>query len=291
MTFFRYKEDRIPVAIIVSLFFFDLLFFFMAQKLLVVFSWAAFSFSLKLFICAWNHHHQHCPTFHQKFLNRLLEIVYTFHTGITTNVWVLHHNLGHHVNYLDQEKDESRWRRKDGTQMGLWEYTAVTAITGYYRSLCVGKKYPKYLTDLVGMGILNGLILLGLLWLNPVNATLIFVIPMLLAYIGTCGTTYFHHAGLETDDHLHASHNVVHPVYNMITGNLGYHTAHHMKQALHWSKLPEFHKTIADKIEPSLVAQEFPGLGGWLAKRVFNPLRERYGSKEKNNGVDQIPMD
>ncbi|MCB0319781.1 MAG: fatty acid desaturase, partial [Bdellovibrionales bacterium] len=64
--------------------------------------------------------------------------------------------------------------------------------------------------------------------------------------------TYFHHAGLDTEDHLEASYNIMHKWYNIITGNLGYHTAHHMKQALHWSKLPEYHKSIEDKIPPHL---------------------------------------
>lgn len=276
MTFFRYREDHLPVFIIVSLFFVDLAIFFTVQRLSMVLIWSSFSLFIKLFICAWNHHHQHCPTFHQKFLNRLLEIVYTFHTGITTNVWVLHHNLGHHVNYLDQSKDESRWQRKDGTQMGFIEYTFMTAITGYYRSIMVGKKYPKYLTDLVSMGVVNLILLLVLVWINPINAIIIFIIPMILAYVGTCGTTYFHHAGLETNDPLHASHNVVHDFYNLLTGNLGYHTAHHMKQALHWSKLPEYHRTIEDKIEPSLIEREFPGFGGWVMRRIVRPVRERW---------------
>lgn len=273
LQFFRYKEDRIPVLIITSVFVADLLFFFLVDSLATVTIWASFAMVMKLFICAWNHHHQHCPTFKQKICNRLLEIVYTFHTGVTTNVWVLHHNLGHHVNYLDQEKDESRWKRKDGTQMGVIEYTLMTAITGYPRSFKVGQKYPKYKKDLVSMGLINLAILCLMLWYKPAHATILFVIPMLIAYLGTCGTTYFHHAGLDTDDHLEASHNVTHRLYNKITGNLGYHTAHHMKQGLHWSKLPEYHRSLEAKIKPELISHDFPGLGGWIHRRLLVPAK------------------
>ena len=74
-------------------------------------------------ICAWNHHHQHKHTFKKKYLNRMLEFIYGLHTGVTTNLWVLHHVLGHHQNYLDQNLDQSRWKRKDGSTMGELEYT------------------------------------------------------------------------------------------------------------------------------------------------------------------------
>ncbi len=84
-------------------------------------------------ICAWNHHHQHTVTFKWLPLNRLLELSYALHTGVTTNLWLLHHVLGHHHNYLDQTKDESRWKRKSGEKMGMIEYTLSVALTAYYR--------------------------------------------------------------------------------------------------------------------------------------------------------------
>jgi hypothetical protein len=55
-------------------------------------------------ISARNHHHQHCFTFKSTILNRLLEVMYGLQTGIAGFTWVLHHNLGHHLNYLDQKK-------------------------------------------------------------------------------------------------------------------------------------------------------------------------------------------
>lgn len=261
MQCFRYKADRVPVAIITSLFFADLCAYFTIDNRRLLVLWAAGMLMAKLFVSAWNHHHQHVHTFYQTFLNRLLEIVYTFHTGFTTNVWVLHHNLGHHLNYLDQSKDESAWQRKDGTPMGIWEYTFVIAITGYLRGFRVGQRYPKFQRSFVGMGLANLAILLVLLWYRPYSALIVFVIPMCIVYVGTCWATYHHHSGLETDDHLEASRNITNRWYNMISGNLGYHTAHHMKQGMHWSKLPELHETIADKIRPDLVSDKFPFLG------------------------------
>ncbi|MCB0352868.1 MAG: fatty acid desaturase [Bdellovibrionales bacterium] len=249
---FRYREDRLPVLIIVFLFLLDVTVFFAIQNRWFIVAWFSFSVFPKMAISAWNHHHQHLSTFRNKYLNRALEFVYTLHTGMTTNVWILHHNLGHHVNYLDQTKDESRWKRKDGSKMGMIEYTLVTALTGYTRALQVARKHPRYQSGLFKMGVITLGFLGVLAYYNWFNTVFVFVLPMLGGYLTTCWHTYFHHAGLDTDDHFHASYNITHKWYNILTGNLGYHTAHHMKQGLHWSKLPEFHKEIEAQIPEHL---------------------------------------
>lgn len=147
MTIFRHSADRLPVSIILFLFACDLAVYFFVENVWLVLTWMVLMIIPKICICAWNHHHQHNLTFKSNFLNRCLETVYTFHTGITTNAWVLHHNLGHHVNYLDQSKDESAWQRKDETAMGIIEYTLTIAATGYFRAYKVGKRFPRYQTS------------------------------------------------------------------------------------------------------------------------------------------------
>jgi fatty acid desaturase len=250
--FFRFKEDRLPISLFVGLFALDLLVFFTIDSRLAVVLWFAITLAPRVCICSWNHHHQHLATFKQKFLNRLLEIVYALQTGITTNAWVLHHNLGHHLNYLDQTKDESGWKRKDGKIMTELEYTWTIALTGYLRAIRVGRRYPKYEPTFWGMGILVATIMAGLFYLSWFNTLVIFFVPMLIGYVATCWHTYAHHAGLDTDDPFHASHNVMDRLYNIMTGNLGYHTAHHIKPGLHWSQLPEYHASIAERIPQEL---------------------------------------
>lgn len=272
MQYFRYKADRIPVFIFLLLFISDVVVYLCVSDPRLLLLWLALVIAPKACICSWNHHHQHLATFLQKPLNRLLEFVYAFHTGITTNAWVLHHNLGHHVNYLDQNKDESGWKRRDGRTMGEIEYTLTIAITGYLRALRVGLSHNKYLPAFFGMGTLV-LLSLGLLtYHNWLNAIFVFWIPMISGYIITCWHTYAHHAGLDTSNHLEASHNIMHPFYNLMTGNLGYHTAHHMKAGLHWSMLPEFHATIAEQI-PAKLFVDPPAPFLWLSpKKQMNQI-------------------
>ena len=265
MKFFRYSQDRLPVFFIVLLFLIDLSVFFSIDNIWLVALWTSISLVPKACICSWNHHHQHVPTFYHVFPNRMLELIYALQTGITTNAWVLHHVLGHHVNYLDQSKDESGWRRKDGKLMGAFEYTLTIALTGYTRAYRVGKLHSKHQKTFVSMGIVSSIVLAALFLINWRNALLIFFAPMFIGYILTCWHTYYHHAGLDSKEPTEASYNIMHKWYNILTGNLGYHTAHHMKMGLHWSKLPEYHNQIADQIpkdlyrEPSIPFKWLPG--------------------------------
>lgn len=252
---FRYSADKVPTALFMTLFILDLTVFFAATSPLLVAGWALIGLLPKACICAWNHHHQHLPFFRSAWLNRAFEVVLGLQTGITTNAWVLHHNLGHHLNYLDQTKDESGWKDQQGRTMGTLRYTLTIALTGYWRAYLVGRKHPKYQRGFFSGGVIMVVVLAALLYINPVNAALLFVLPMIAGLIFTSWHTYYHHAGLDTDNHLEASHNITHRWYNLLTGNLGYHTAHHMKPGLHWSQLPEFHAKIADQIPAHLYVE------------------------------------
>lgn len=212
----------------------------------------------KGFICAWNHHHQHTRTFKWTPMNRLLEVSYALHTGVTTHLWLLHHVLGHHHNYLDQTIDESRWKRQDGTQMGELEYTFKVALTAYYRGFLVGKRYPKiYRTHLI-YTLVTLAVVIGLTFYQPLQSLFLFVMPMVTGMLITAWATYDHHAGLdETVDPFKASYNIMDRWFNVLSGNLGYHTAHHYKQGMHWSELPGLHREISSNIPSDLYIEPF----------------------------------
>jgi fatty acid desaturase len=255
MSVFRYPEDRIPTLLIVGLSALDLLVFFTLSNPWIVFGWMIAGLPLKACVCSWNHHHQHLSFFRPVWLNRAMEVVFGLQTGISTNAWVLHHNLGHHLNYLDQTRDESAWKDRKGRTMGALRYTLTVAGTGYWRAYLVGRRHPKYQRGFLTAGVLMLVLLALLASINWFNTVVLFIVPMAVGLSVTAWHTYYHHAGLESDDHLKASHNIMHRWYNILTGNLGYHTAHHMKPGLHWSRLPEFHATIAAKIPAELYVQ------------------------------------
>lgn len=254
---FRYSADRLPITLILSLTLLDFVLYFTVSNVWVLLAYFVLTIVPKGCICAWNHHHQHTKTFLWTPLNRLLEMSFALHTGVTTNQWLLHHVFGHHHNYLDQTKDESRWQRKDGSTMGEIEYTLKVAATAYPRAWVVGLRYPRHLRTHIVYTIMTVLLVLALVLYQPMQGVLLFVLPMITGLLITAWATYDHHAGLATDDDFTSSYNVMNKAYNVMTGNLGYHTAHHHKQGVHWSELPRLHEEIKHKIPAELYRRSY----------------------------------
>lgn len=250
---FRFSADRIPVSLILLLSAIDFAVYFMVDNVYLLGGYFFAAILPKSQICAWNHHHQHSRTFKVTALNRILEFFYALHTGVTTNLWVLHHVLGHHHNYLDQSKDESRWTRKSGSKMGELEYSINVAITAYPRGIRVGRRHPKVLRVFFIYSAITFALVAGLVWYRPIPGLLIFVLPMIMGLFLTAWATYEHHSGLNTECEFEASFNNINRWYNLFTGNLGYHTAHHHKQGVHWSELPDLHEQIKQHIPDELI--------------------------------------
>ena len=256
---FRYAADRLPVLIITLLFAVDVGVYALVDSLWFLAAWMLIGIVPKGYICAWNHHHQHVAVFKHTLLNRALEVMYGLQTGATSHAWVLHHSIGHHTRYLDQATDESRWRGDDGEPMAAARYTLVTALTAYPRAWAVSRDYPKIRRTFATMLVVTGAVVAGLVVLRPLPALFVFVLPMIISLLVTTWATHAHHSERSTESHFVASTNIIHRGYNLLSGNLGYHTAHHYKPGVHWSKLPELHAQIADQIpEDCYLTPGFP---------------------------------
>lgn len=250
---FKFRADRIPVALSLSLFTLQLTAWYFLPL------WAAALTGLLLLpflgSCAiFNHHQQHHGAFNSRMLNRLWELVLGTQTMITSYAWVLHHNFGHHPNYMHQppceknREDESRWARRDGSLMGRNEYVLNLLLRAPFDSLRVGMKRRRELLWFVLM-MIPYLALQGLLaWVNPWNYLVVFLLPAFFMLLYVYWLTYEHHSGLYSDNPYAASRNRVGRLYNLRTFNLGYHTAHHLKPYIHWSLLPAYHELIKDRI-------------------------------------------
>jgi fatty acid desaturase len=259
-TIIKYKADRWTVAIVLSVFALHCVVWWFASPLVAFLAMAPLT-AVSCFVAAFGHHHYHVNVFRHSAVNRAYEIVLALQTGASPYTWVLHHNLGHHAHYLNQrphaEPDESCWTRADGTQMGRFEYALHTF---WHRPMViyrVGKRYPSQYRAYLWMKVpYYGAMALGL-YLSPLNFILVFTIPAVLTLFHTCWATYEHHAGHYASEDIEASVNREHPLFNLLTGNLGLHTAHHSRPGLHWSLLPELHGQLRPRIPEKQLLQTF----------------------------------
>lgn len=250
----KFHADRGPVLFIYGVFLAQLLaWWFLPLAGAVVAGILLLPF---LGTCAiYNHHQQHHNAFRSPFLNRVFETVLGVQTMISGYGWVLHHNFGHHPNYMNQppdaDEDESRWARRDGSKMGRIEYSLNLMFRAPYDSIKVGVcKRPKVLAYFFLMFLVYLAVQFALAWVNWQNWLAVFLVPSVCMLLYVYDLTYEHHSGLYTKNHYEASRNRVGRLYNIRTCNLGYHTAHHIKPYIHWSLLPAYHELIKDKIPP-----------------------------------------
>jgi fatty acid desaturase len=259
-TILKYKADRGPVAYVMTVFALRLAIWALATPLVCAISVVPLVM-LGMFIAPINHHHQHVNSFRAAWVNRFYDLVLAVQAGIAPYGWVLHHNLGHHVNYLNQRPhenpDESRWTRADGTQMGRFEYSIDLLLHHQIDIARVGLRHPKFLRYFLLMKLpLWGLLGVGL-WLRPLETLLVFLLPAFLTLFHTTWATYEHHAGCPQNSHLDGSRNRDNRLFNLLTGNLGLHTAHHKRPGLHWSLLPELHEQIRHEIPEEQILESF----------------------------------
>jgi len=250
---FRHPIDAIPVGIMLAVFAAQLaVLVFVHDRLHVLVAVVAL-FPLQVNFAGVCHNHHHVSTFRQRLANRAFEVVMFLQLGMLPFGYTLHHNIGHHRHYRDPARDSNRWRRRDGRSMGSWEFAWHLCVDMYPTVVRIGRRHPAIFRKFRRMALVSALVLLGLFAVEPVNAFLVFVLPLPLALLLQAQATYWQHVGLEADDAMSASRSVVDGFYNLRTLNLGYHTAHHVRPRLHWSKLPALHAEIARAIPPELI--------------------------------------
>lgn len=252
---FRYKAD-IPAAIFVGIIFAIQLWAFFTIDNPWLLAGLVFVLMFAQTSCgAVCHNHHHVNIFTKALPNRLIEVVMYLQTGTSAYSWTIHHNIGHHGDYLDQDKDPARWQEPDGSAMSRIKYDLYNSFMIYPEIWKIGKQHPVLFARFKRMFWISNAVLAGFVFINPINALIVFVIPMILMLIILLDNTFQQHSGLSTDSHFVASRNVEHPFYNLTSWNLGYHTAHHMLPGIHWSELPELHSKIRHKIPDVLVTQ------------------------------------
>lgn len=245
---YRHREDRLPSLIVFSVFALQLYAFFFVESLWAVAAIMAGLLTISAMPGSISHNHHHVPTFLRPACNRVYEVILFLETGVLPYAWTLHHNLGHHKDYLDQEKDPANWQLADGRVMSRVRYDVVGALRIYPEIFRIGRDYPELFRRFKVWGLVSLAVLGVFVALDPLKALVLFIAPMPIMYLGLMDNTYMQHSDLDTSSDLTASRNTTNALYNFISWNLGYHAIHHMKPHVHWSQLPELYAQMEHRI-------------------------------------------
>jgi beta-carotene hydroxylase len=247
------------------------------------------------------HNHNHCPTFKDRRMNQVFGNWISVFYGFPTFAWIPTHNLNHHK-YLNTEGDATiTWRYTNKHNVlvaatyffvSAWfqQYPTKafiekckTSNPALYRRIMMqyafwGSAYAVLLGTAVALhGVQTGLYVFGLS----------VAVPALFSLWTIHLFNYEQHVHTDPwSEHSH-SRSFVSPTLNFLLFNNGFHAAHHEYPGIHWTKLPEAHAKIADKIHPSLVLSSLWWY--WFKQYALAPFFPRLGTVQLGQGPDHRP--
>ena len=204
------------------------------------------------------HLHIHHPFSRSRTLNLLIDLSMASVTAMTASNWRIQHLHGHHRGIEMLFRGSKAWESESYSPLRALSYCIRSMGPTFWRPLAqsfvkgalASDTYPiNYRWALAEHGLLI-LLILFLAWLD-VNLLLFYVFPLYaLTYFITRYVDYLNHYGCdeESEDVFERSNNSLNPVFNRLTHNFGYHTAHHVNPRAHWTALPDIHKRIDEKI-------------------------------------------
>jgi fatty acid desaturase len=132
--------------------------------------------------------------------------------------------------------------------VALWHYAPMKA-----RALAAWRKTRPHLYRQVCLERLVVYpLLLVLFILRPLDTVLYIVLPQLFGQWGILAINHVQHDGCDPDSACNHSRNFVGGWLNWWLLNNGFHTAHHQRPGLHWSRLPALHEELSGVIDPAL---------------------------------------
>ncbi|MBX3190739.1 MAG: fatty acid desaturase [Labilithrix sp.] len=217
------------------------------------------------------HNHNHCPTFKNRKANQIFAYWISVFYGYPTFAWVPTHNLNHHK-HVNREGDATiTWRH---TNRNTW-YVALSYffVSAYHQSGPIKEYIAKAKRS--NPALYREIIRQYAIWIGAMavavaagigvhgvatGVKLALLTVILPGFFGTWTMMWFNymqHVHCDPWSEHNHSRNFDGWWMNKLLFNNGYHAAHHENPGAHWSKLPELHAKIADKIDPALIYKNF----------------------------------
>lgn len=224
------------------------------------------SYLLCFIACVIAHNHMHIPVFTTRMWNAAFQILLAFAIGQPPTGIITAHNERHHK-HPETELDFVR------TDLVRFRWNVFNIIAFPFASIAVMyREKPSDLTAwktkrprLFRQAILERAVfypaLLALL-ITDFRATALFLLlPWVIAQLALVGMNLLQHQDCDHHSDFDHSRNLTGKILNWLLLNNGFHTAHHIRPSLHWSKLPHYHRNhIAPRMNPSLNHRSLTGL-------------------------------
>ena len=223
-----------------------------------IYTWYLF---MSVAVSVMTHNHNHLPMWQSKTLNTFTDWWLTVFYGFPIFAWIPTHNKNHH-RYNNRDGDDSITYRISERNNFLTLISYPT-ISGYYQQ----KAIFEYLKDLktnnkqkywlcISQYVILFLWIAGALVLDWQKAILFVIVPQQVSLFSVLIFNYVQHVHANEESEWNHSRNFT-GFLNFMLFNNGYHTVHHHKAGLHWSKVPEAHKEIEQNINPILLERSF----------------------------------
>jgi fatty acid desaturase len=231
-----------------------------------IYTWYLF---MSVAVSVMTHNHNHLPMWQSKTLNTITDWWLTVFYGFPIFAWIPTHNKNHH-RFNNREGDDSITYRVSEKNNFLTLISYPT-ISGYYQQNAIF----RYLKDLkannkekywlcISQYVILFLWIAGALLLDWQKALLFVIIPQQVSLFSVLIFNYVQHVHANEESEWNHSRNFT-GFLNFMLFNNGYHTIHHHKAGLHWSKVPEAHAEIEHNINPILLERSF----WWYIVRVY----------------------
>jgi fatty acid desaturase len=227
------------------------------------------------------HNHNHLPIFRSPLLNTFTDYWLTVFYGFPAFAWIPTHNMNHHkLNNKEGDYTITYRLTENNTLLMLLLYPTMSSyfqqkpIRDYLATMWKSDRRKwalamgQYVALLSWIGVF--------LWLDWQKALLYVIVPQQVGLFCVLVFNYVQHVHADEESPVNHSRNF-NGFLNTLLFNNGYHTVHHDKAGSHWSKAPELHAAVADKIDPALIERSF----WWYIYRVYflAPFIPKYRTK------------
>ena len=222
------------------------------------------------------HNAMHTPVFWAKRANRIWQCVLSACIGYPVSVYVPVHNLSHHLG-LQTPRDILRTTdvRHRWNLANLVHHMALGTVHLHllHVAYCaqMRRTRPRWFAQVCWEALTVAAVFTAIVALAGPWALALVWGPNVIGQVLMVGFGYVQHDGCDHESAYNHSRNFLSPVFNWFICDNGYHTAHHCKPAVHWSRGRELHHAeVVRHMDPRL---DEPSLVRYLWRTFVWPGR------------------